>query len=1337
MSVILTNLEIKEIRESLGLSLSEAGKIFGGGRGAFEKYENEENGRKPSHATNTLLLIARENPILFKEMFGIPNIDRPSTPAPFEVQPSHLERVKPDDQIELVKRLLYAEAINNNIPLSGIHISCNPNQQDEGEDARITWEGKPKATNYFPANDCVFELKAREVDPSDLANGVVTKDGNIKTRIRDVLQQDDTKGRYIVLCTKSYSGALIGRRKTAILAALRRDGLKISEDQVEFRDADQITRWINHYQSVALWFLERIGSSSVLNFQSWYRAFHQSIHSTTKFVKDARFGRLQNKLQSFREGKRAIKVTGFSGVGKSRLVLESFSENGVLSELSDFVLYMDTQFMSDEKIVSGVEQVLDSNLYAIVIVDGGSVTVNRRLLEKSQLPCSRVSMIVIEDLADVVDIEKEDELIKKASEELTKSLADSWCGKIDFVDKQLLVDLTLGYPKYTRLICESWRRTESISGANKRDLVEQLLVDLDPQDPNIKRVAKILAVCGRLPDIDSNNFEKTLSTIDTKLSIQDFSSTIGILRRGGILKQYGTYTSIEPRILSLKLAEFQWEDWGSNKWKQVLFGDLDLVLKKSICNQLSLLNETDVAKKIISYFFESNFHLLTQNSFELLEKHSSLLRSFVQIDPDLVVPVIEMWIDDQLLSGRLVHNLQDIVETLAAAAHRKESFKKSTEVLMKIAASSSHDIALLRLQEIFSGLGTEAEGKLRLQILRSWVEGKDSKVLKVLPQLLDSIMDYEVSARGMGPEKHGVKKAYKSWIPKTYTELFEFLAEVAQLLQELAQTDDEIGEAATRVLDDAISDFLRDRQYELAESAIERVITVSNRSWPSTQRTLFDMLHSSFRLQELDRNRLQFLDEKLIPKTTSERLRHFLDGSLLERYSLHRDDPRVESQESEDLQELVKEVLSDNSLLSLNFASLIDCTEYGTRDFGEILSQEIEHPREWLTKIKEHMINRTSKTQACDFLLGFTKGLFIRGGYETELQSLKQEVAETKKLTLMFARLTQELGIKSSDIQLAIEGINEGRLDAVSLSAWSNKRSTFENIVIDDLLRLLYYLVERDQRSYVLAVEIFALNLDKFRTSRNEKALTEFACKIAHLLSVWPTSFKRNGGYYFIGSMNQVLQKGPTDTSARRLAGILSNSLIISVKARGVDDLQSLVSKVFQNFPELALAAIKQEVKLALQDTKLINELHGAMRTQRDESWFPSFPIELLLDWCYEDESNATLLLGRALPFFERERSDEKLKVHPKMFQLIQEFGHAEKLWEGIRTNISSHRWGNKKASYYAQFKKSIGEFCEHDNADIRKHARKLRVDIEEDFRIAKNKDQERKERELFEKFVH
>ena len=63
---LLSSEEVKAIREELGLTIKEAGEVFGGGPVAFSKYENDD--LMQSLPMDSALILARENPLSVKKL---------------------------------------------------------------------------------------------------------------------------------------------------------------------------------------------------------------------------------------------------------------------------------------------------------------------------------------------------------------------------------------------------------------------------------------------------------------------------------------------------------------------------------------------------------------------------------------------------------------------------------------------------------------------------------------------------------------------------------------------------------------------------------------------------------------------------------------------------------------------------------------------------------------------------------------------------------------------------------------------------------------------------------------------------------------------------------------------------------------------------------------------------------------------------------------------------------------------------------------------------------------------------------------------------------------------
>lgn len=66
--------------------------------------------------------------------------------------------------VELLRRLLYAEARKAGVPLRSVHVPLQITVADGGQDASILWTGGEASTNFFPGRDIIFQCKAKDRD---------------------------------------------------------------------------------------------------------------------------------------------------------------------------------------------------------------------------------------------------------------------------------------------------------------------------------------------------------------------------------------------------------------------------------------------------------------------------------------------------------------------------------------------------------------------------------------------------------------------------------------------------------------------------------------------------------------------------------------------------------------------------------------------------------------------------------------------------------------------------------------------------------------------------------------------------------------------------------------------------------------------------------------------------------------------------------------------------------------------------------------------------------------------------------------------------------------------
>ena len=677
--------EIRAIRKSLGLTQVEAGELLGGGPRAFTKYEAGTT--KPAAAVANLLRLLETNPGALSTLNGgkpIPILTADT--KPYEVTGRNISALTERNLPVLLRRLLNAEVQANGLPADGVHVASNVTTADGGEDGRIIWVGDPKRTDYLPARFCQFQLKAGRIGPSAAVKDVLTKSGAVKDMVRVALEQG---GSYLMLCAHSYPQKQIGKRQKCILDAIRSAGLSIEDEQVAFRDADQIADWVNRHPSVASWVLERTQPGLVGPFRSWAHWSGRYEHDSSPWMEDERLPALRAQLrEAVVTPQRVARVVGLSGVGKSRLILEALGPIEEDTSLSDIVLYAVESEAGSEAIKRAVQNRANSGGRAIVVVDGCNAEVQRELSGMVRRASSRLSLITIED--DIPDGPLGESVfkIKKAPTSVIEGIVDQISPGIPGEDRRRLIHFSKGFPKIAFRVCESWNANKPLAHATEEDLVDNFVLGHTPHEPAITlKTAKLLAVFGvvRFKDPEDQSMGE-IAPLEERLSKDDFYAMVENLVHRGIAKSYGRDAVLQPRPIALRLAERQWRTWHPAYWDRVLAGKTSPELKIKAARQLALLNTTNIAMNVTKHVCRLGGTLNGRKGISQ-PGHSEVLSSLAEISPEVVVRLIENSLNEVELAAVDGDVRRDLLQALGKIAFDSTTFEDGARLLLRLVAN--------------------------------------------------------------------------------------------------------------------------------------------------------------------------------------------------------------------------------------------------------------------------------------------------------------------------------------------------------------------------------------------------------------------------------------------------------------------------------------------------------------------------------------------------------------------------------------------------------------------------------------------------------------------------
>ena len=250
----------------------------------------------------------------------------------------------------------------------------------------------------------------------------------------------------------------------------------------------------------ALWVREEVGLESFGGFTTWKHWTKRSEHSVP-WVDDAR---LSHALpQATRSGDQAptnSPVVGLSGVGKSRLCLETLRKIGngeaAVRPHTDFVMYTAQSEVDMNAIFPVVEKLVDSGMRAIVVVDDCDPHSHAKLDKLVSRDDSKLSLVTI-DCEIPEQINSGTIKIMEASENVIESIVEDVAKSMSSVDRDRLTRLSQGFPEVAIRIAREFSRRQNLDDPIDGSLIDRYICGRSSANCNLLlQTAQLLSAFG-------------------------------------------------------------------------------------------------------------------------------------------------------------------------------------------------------------------------------------------------------------------------------------------------------------------------------------------------------------------------------------------------------------------------------------------------------------------------------------------------------------------------------------------------------------------------------------------------------------------------------------------------------------------------------------------------------------------------------------------------------------------------------------------------------------------------------------------------------------------------
>lgn len=422
----------------------------------------------------------------------------------FDIFPSQIKSLDSKQLVELLKKLLHAEAQRAGISLRGVSVPLQITISDGGEDARISWTGGLEQTDYLPSRFTVFQSKATDPGPAGWRKEVWTK-GSQKKGVARELNEAASKassehGSYVGFTSSLVIGTKYDKRIDGIKDGIREAGADPDHlNAIDIYDANKIASWASQHPAVAVWLNELqsgLGLKSFRTIESWGKSEISSIQCVEDKAeryslagKDI-YGQQERETPGknvftyqqareritdhLTEAQNCVRIIGPSGVGKTRFVYEVFRDKTTLAKslLSVSAIYADFRDF-DHQIFQIIQSLSESGSSALMIIDECPREAASKICDHVSIEGGNFRVLTIGN--DDRPIDKNNCLnisVSPADDALVEGIIRQRFPKAEDTDVSFIKNLSGGYPRIAVLATDNYSEKSPIL-KSVEDVVER------------------------------------------------------------------------------------------------------------------------------------------------------------------------------------------------------------------------------------------------------------------------------------------------------------------------------------------------------------------------------------------------------------------------------------------------------------------------------------------------------------------------------------------------------------------------------------------------------------------------------------------------------------------------------------------------------------------------------------------------------------------------------------------------------------------------------------------------------------------------------------------------
>lgn len=1234
----------------------------------------------------------------------------------FSLQPDNLANLHPEQSVEFMRRLLWAEARRVGI---GEHLVTVPdciNTPDGGVDATIE-DADPTDNSLILPGLTGYQIKSSDLSPQKCREELYEQNriGNpLKPEIKRIL---DAGGNYVLALFANLTPQQITNRVNALNEELGKHD--VSPDRVRLLTPDKLAPMCERFPSLVSW-IKEFHREPFIPYSVW--ANNRSVNEPRTFVADDMRERIiediHKNLRNSGAAAAIIRVNGLPGIGKTRLVFESLSPY----DLRNQVIYAH----ADEFIQSGAHAAIinDNAISAIMVIDECDLDQHRRLVDAFSRRGPRLSLITMSYEYGNAPQPTLPIRIEQLDEEHIKRILNNEFQGLPNNTISRLADFADGYPRIAMLLGQSYQQ-ELLNNPNPSDLSSFIKADdddlfnrligggIDTASASFRTTKKVLTGLSLFDKIGyaSEELRKEAKWLSDYMGVEwnDFQDAVREQQERGLIR--GTYhLYVTPFMLKQRLFAEHWQSRGFSD-PNALLGfwagipdSLRYGLIERFISSVAYLREDYHGLKLVQDILGPTGPFDNEDLFKSTLGAKFFL-ALAQASPSAALTrlkaTIGNWSKDDLL--QFTTGRREVIYALERIAVWREHFPAAARLLLKLAVvenetwSNNASGVFAELFTLAPGpvAPTEAPPSERFPVLKEALYSESQTKRAIALSACDKMLGLHDWHRVTDVENQGFRIEPKLWEPKSKNEIIEAWEQVWKLLRDRIQTlsGREAEQATDKLL--AHSRFLLQKE-SIADMVIRTIDDLLISRNDGLKKCAIRSLHTileldSEKLSPSDLQRLESLRDRIDDMDYHSRMIRYVATHTGEEFYGTRLNERRQNQ----IDRLARESLAAPNSLQAELAWLMaPGASYGG-NFGYTLAK-IDNGFTMLNDLIE--AQRGIKTGVdLWFLSAYMRYIAEKdlGKWEREIELLARS-PDTQKWV---AELTYRSGTPSEQsAERILKMARDGVIRHQDLHIFTY--GGLINLPPNAVRAWVEFLLEKEEVGSVgVAANIFNFYFARHNSDAKPSAPSDLALSLL-TNNVW---FQQRERYSFDNLViyawreiaNTLISRHPETSLILAKRMVETFGVAGSIMDNADDALWDLLDNIIEKFPIEAWDMISERLmgKLNIHAYSISRWLSGSFRsfTHQGNALSPlrHVPTERIWQWVDGDIEDRAWKIALVVPKDLFHSAERKCLAR----ELLAMYGDREDVQSNFAANYGTGGFAGPESAYIMSVINSLNEF--------------------------------------------